>query len=263
MSTDTGKALAAAVMGIAFGLYSFATGFRTLRRKRLIENTPTSAIRALAMGLVEICGEALPCAEGQTLQSPFTKNDCLYYHYTIEEFRRQGKRSRWVTLQEHTEAQPFLLRDDTGTVLVDPTGAEVAIPQDYQSGSRLGIDPRPEVQDFLRAEGIAFEGWLGANKQMRFTEYYIALRDRLFILGTAGDNPHVAEGTGVDNAADIMIGRGGTGAEFYISDSSEKECVRKHALKVFFQVYGGMSLTLASFGFLLYLLDAMLHWGWF
>jgi len=54
MRVDQISLLAAfgAVAGPAF----FAGGFRDLRLKRLIQNTPTSRIRSAAMGLVEVNG---------------------------------------------------------------------------------------------------------------------------------------------------------------------------------------------------------------
>jgi hypothetical protein len=44
------------VGGLLLGLYVFYRGFHHFRRKRLIENTPTSKVRSIAMGLVEIFG---------------------------------------------------------------------------------------------------------------------------------------------------------------------------------------------------------------
>ena len=52
-----------AVMVSAFasvgGLVAFFRGFRSLRTLRRIENTPTSKIRSMPMGLVEIHGAAV------------------------------------------------------------------------------------------------------------------------------------------------------------------------------------------------------------
>ena len=47
-------------IGFVAGLVFFLKGFGWLKRKRLIENIPTSTIRSLAMGLVEIYGAVVP-----------------------------------------------------------------------------------------------------------------------------------------------------------------------------------------------------------
>lgn len=237
------------LVGLCLGPILFFRGFRTLRRRRLLENTPTSKTRSIAMGLVEIVGEAVPT--GETLQSPFSDHECVYYRYEIEEYRRTGKRHAWVTVMQRSLGVPFFLQDDTGRVLIDPTGAEVDIPQDAQFRSGTGEDPPAPIQAFLAQQGIAFEGFLGINKTMRYTEYYVAPHDPLYILGTAGDNPHVTEGTATQGVADVMIQRGNRGDLYYISDRSEKECVARMSRAFLWNVYGGAALTLVCLGYVL------------
>ncbi|MDD5086676.1 MAG: hypothetical protein PHV16_02895, partial [Candidatus Nanoarchaeia archaeon] len=60
----------------AAGVFLFWEGIKTLKHKRLIENIPTSKIRSLAMGLVEIYGEVVP-AYKEVLKSPFSNKDCV------------------------------------------------------------------------------------------------------------------------------------------------------------------------------------------
>jgi hypothetical protein len=43
---------------------------------------------------------------------------------------------------------------------------------------------------------------------MKFNEWFIALKDKLYIMGTAGDNPFVEEATETEHSADIMIQKG-------------------------------------------------------
>jgi hypothetical protein len=44
-------------LGIILGSYFFWRGFRLLQRKRLIMDTPRSAIRSAALGRVEVSGK--------------------------------------------------------------------------------------------------------------------------------------------------------------------------------------------------------------
>lgn len=244
--SDDNDPLPYAIGGIFVGVYFFIKGFRTLKRKRLIENTPTSKTRSLAMGLVEVCGEALPYRE-HILKSPFSASDCVYYRYRIEEYRKSGKNNRWVTVKTGVDYRHFYLKDDTGQVLVNPDQAEVDIPSDniFKSASA-------QIEAFLSSEGLSSQGWLGFGKTMRFTEHFIAPRDFVYILGTAEDNPHVDEGRAQEGLPDVLIGCGDKKQFFYIADKSEKECVSSHSSSIFFQIFGGAALTLACLAYVLY-----------
>ncbi|MFC2075422.1 GIDE domain-containing protein [Bdellovibrionota bacterium] len=255
MDSDSFKGLLWSSVGFVFGIVFFFKGFGTFRRRRLMQNMPTSKVRSIAMGLVEIYGEAL---KGQvSLTSPFTNNECLYYSYTIEEYRRSGKSSHWETIEKESLGTKFYLRDDTGRVLVDPDGAEVDIPSDYQEQSGIGNPPPLQVEAYLKKRGIDHEGFLGFNKTMRYTEYYIAPSDYLYILGSAGDNPLVEDATAQVGHEDIMIQKGDKKTVYYISDKSEKETLKSHFWKMFFQIYGGAALSIVCLIFFLSILKGM------
>jgi len=136
-----------AIAGFFAGLYYFIKGFSWLKQKRLIENTPTSKIRLIAMGLAEIYGEVVPIKEN-LFKSPFSVKDCVYCKYTIQELQSSGKSSRWVTIKSDVKTEPFYLKDDTSAVLVDPKGAAVEIPEDFHFNSGLGEDPPESIKQF-------------------------------------------------------------------------------------------------------------------
>ena len=242
---------AASLIGFVFGLYAFFQGFKWFKRKRLIEDIPTSKIRSIAMGLVEVSGEVV--VTEKNLRSPFSNNDCVYYKYTVEEYRSSGKSSRWVTIDSGERGTYFYLNDDTGFVLVDPKGAEVDIPLDFEFKSGFGTDPPEQVKQFLRSRGISFEDFLGVNKTMRFREYFIAPKDKLYIMGTAGDNPFVEEASEQAETEDVMIQKG-EGNIYYISDRSKKELLNSMKWKSVSGIFGGMLLIVGSlFVILIYL----------
>src|SRR4029077_10618268 len=62
------------------GPYLFYRGFRELRTRQLIPNTPRARIRSMAMGLVEIEGVAEPRS---ALVGPFSGRPCLYWQVDI------------------------------------------------------------------------------------------------------------------------------------------------------------------------------------
>lgn len=209
---------------LGFGIFLFILGVHWFRRKRLIEDIPTSKIRSIPMGLVEIFGEVVP-TKYKILKSPLTQRDCVYYKYLIEELRSSGKRTEWVTIKSGEDATYFYLQDETGIVLVDPKQAEIDISPTFTFESRVGKDPPESIKNFLKANNLSFEGFLGINKTMRFTEYCILPKDRLYVLGTAGDNPFVEEGWAQTGTEDVMIQKGEN--VYYISNKSEKEIVKK------------------------------------
>lgn len=243
--------------GIGLGGYLFVQGFRWMRQKRLIENVPTSKIRSLAMGLVEINGTVRP-REKKLLTSPLLEKPCVYYTYRIQQYRSSGKSGRWVTLKKATKSIPFYLKDDTAQVLIDLDKANVQLKKDYYAQTctfARGKVP-PSVQAFLKTHKIKSTSWFGTRRKMRFLETYVEPRDALYILGTAGDNPHMEEGAGKHNVDDIMI-QHHKGNPFYVSDSPEKNVLSGLKLKMYLGLIGGGFLLLIGTWLLLVVLDVI------
>ncbi len=95
-------------------------GFHFIRLKRQIENTPTSKVRSIAMGMVEVKGRAL---RQYALISPMSHIPCVFYRLT--KYRRE--KNQWkVTSISSSNTVPFLLEDDTGKVEIDPAGCRVS-----------------------------------------------------------------------------------------------------------------------------------------
>lgn len=248
--------------GFFFGLFLFFKGFSTMKRKQTIENIPTSKIRSVAMGLVEIYGQVIP-AKKKILKSPFSGTKCVYYKYLIEEYRSSGKSSHWATVLKDINGVPFFLRDKTGNVLVDPKGAEIDIPSKYSYTSGFGRPGMPkEIQKFLKTKGIDHKSLFGISKQMRFREWYIpapkTLKDakniKLYVLGTAGDNPYVEEATSHMGYEDVMIGKGKGNKPFFISTKSEKKILGHLGFSLYLNLIGGALLSIGTlFIILMYL----------
>jgi len=212
------------VIGILFliiGIILFVFGIFSLKWKRLIENIPTSKIRSIAMGLVEINGSVVP-VKGQVLRSPFSQKDCVYYTYQIDRLVSSGKSSHWQTIKSGKEIRYFYLKDETGMVLVNPAGAKIEIPRDNMFKSSMGQDPPVASIPFLIANNVSYEGPLfGINYTMRYIEHFIAPGDMLYIMGTASDNPFMEETKAEIGSQDIMIKKGKHEKIYYITDKSE------------------------------------------
>ncbi len=226
------------LFGIFFaliGIAAFVFGLKSFGDKKLIENVPTSKIRSLAMGLVEVYGTIVPF-EKVVLSSPFTNKDCVYYDYKIEEERGSGKNRHWVTIKHETKMQNFFVRDETAQVVVDPRGAKMDVPESFYFGSGMFKDPPVEVKNFLAANSLGFEGWFGINRSMRFVEHALFLDQKVFVMGEAMDNPLVEEGTAKAGIEDVIIGKGQNEKFFLISNKSEKDVLKNMS----FAAYGGV-----------------------
>ncbi len=170
------------------GVWLFFDGFKKWRRKRLIENIPTSKIRSMAMGLVELQGKA-----GQWLyaiKGPLTNRDCVFYKYLIERYERRGKNSRWIKVADGGSFDNlFHLNDGTGKVLVNPKHAELNLDKpdfNFESGL-FGGDIPSNLVNFLDQNGIKYQTWFG-KQRMRFQEWDIRPNDQVYILGTVNKN---------------------------------------------------------------------------
>lgn len=225
------------------GLATFIAGLRAMRRRRLFQNTPTSKIRSLAMGPVEVSGAAKVWK--QTLTSPLMQKACVWYDYAIEKLVRRGKRSVWEVVSGDRKGAPFLVRDETGSVLVDSKGAEIAVPKDYfvkLSGFKRTPPSVQAIFDRLKVQRSF--SWFGGSSY-RLTERYIAPDDRLFVFGTAGDNPFVAETHAQGGVEDTMIQKTKE-APFFISDRSQKEILSGLAWRTWGSLIAGTVLIVVG-----------------
>lgn len=174
------------------GVFGFFWGFRCLQKKRLIENIPTSTVRGLAMGMVELCGRA---KEKAPLASPFTQTACVYYKYMIEEYRRSKNSSRWVKIAKGDSAHvPFILEDETGSVTVFPHGAETIVPADYSKVFSSCNALPAHLISFLEKSRVRYKGLFGFSKRLRFREWYVTEGEALYVLGHAQKAPEYVEG---------------------------------------------------------------------
>jgi len=102
---------------------------RSVKLKRLIEAVPTSGSQGLSFGLSELKGRVETDDQFPPLQAPLTNEDCVAFHYKVEEKSGSGKNRSWRTVESRTEQTPFWLQDDQGRVLVYPQGATIEYPK--------------------------------------------------------------------------------------------------------------------------------------
>ncbi|NIF04424.1 hypothetical protein F3J23_03125 [Chryseobacterium sp. Tr-659] len=110
-------------------------------RKRFLRiqaSLPTSKIKSVAMGLVEIQGKLIM---KEPLISPVAREECIGYYYTIEDITKEenGKNS-YTTVHKETKCNVFQMQDDSGTIEIHPEGIEFIFIQetnvDYRGQKR-------------------------------------------------------------------------------------------------------------------------------
>ncbi len=123
--------------GTAPAAFSVLFGWMGLRRlgiKRHIQNLPTSKIRSVAMGMVEVQGHV---RRKYALVSPMTHQPCVFY--SLRKFRRDDESHNW---KEYSSTDcgpiPFDVEDRTGRLTVDPAGAEIKSNHRQEGGPGQG-----------------------------------------------------------------------------------------------------------------------------
>ena len=98
---------------------------------------PTSKIRSMAMGLIEVEGVVSAI---ESLNTPIKSKKCIGYYYTVEEEKRdKDGDSSYSTIHSEKKCNRFLIKDDSGEVEVLPEKLDLImlpIDEQYQSGRK-------------------------------------------------------------------------------------------------------------------------------
>ncbi len=197
-----------------------------LKRKRLIENVPTSKVKGIFMGLNEVKGQA-NC--DRPLSAYLCEKDCIWYKYSIEEYyertrqvtdkdgkTRTERDTGWETVDSGSNSCFFYLQDDTGHVLVRPEKAEftgnLIMSEEYHRGSgllRAGIEALGDLfsskdndeadthqnqrENTFISSKIPVGHVRGGTGRFRLTEYIIAPGDTLYVMASARPREDIIE----------------------------------------------------------------------
>ena len=170
---------------IVCALLWFVFGVKLRTRAWRMKDTPTSKVRAAAIGTCEFAGTAIA---QQPAPGPASGVSSVWFHWELQELVRRRKSSEWVTREEREHRRPFALEDDTGTIRVDPAHAEF-------HGFRTFKHRVP-----------------GRNRRWRQLERRLEDRTTVYVLGPVRVEP------GADR---LEVGTAEP-QEFLISDDSEK-----------------------------------------
>lgn len=159
---------------IALGaLLALGWAWRAWQLARLIEDTPTSLTRSAAQGYVRLDGETRLMPDEPVI-APLSRRECVWWRISVEE---RGQRDRWHTIAEESSTAIFALVDSTGSVLVDPEGADV---HGSTSDCWYGDTPQPV------AGPPPMAGFRGFGDRYRYREERIDAGSFLTVLGQLG-----------------------------------------------------------------------------
>ena len=235
--------------------------WKSTKRKRLIEDTPTSKVKGVFIGLNEVKGTV---ELRYPLQSYLNESPCCWYKYSIEEHytrtrtvtdskgnTRTETYSGWETVDSGTDRASFNLVDDTGKVHVLPNQAEM-------EGEKV-FSQRCSISDPLYYGKGPTISVSGSNHRRKFTESAIVQDDEIYLLGSARMSAVAAEvEIAFDEDDDV----------FMISTKSESELVSRYTWRIWLTAFGivvcGTLLPLVIYGAMNqdFANAASATWGW-
>lgn len=181
-----------ALILIGGGVALFFHGIFTLLRARLIENMPTSKTRSAALGYAEFSGTATGPA---LLTAPVSARLSIWW--SCEVWEKVNKDTTRL-LYHSFSPNPLFLKDETGRVLIDPTGADMQCPSKKISKSMFWSARFDEALDRAGANHLVGKSFFFSEVWIR--EKCIPLESPLYVLGEAR---RADQYQGLPNRADI------------------------------------------------------------
>jgi hypothetical protein len=250
------------VLGALLAFLCLLAALRAGKRRRLVDNLPTSKTTGVFIGLVEVKG-TVEC--DAPLTSFLAACRCAQYAWSVEEEwertvtetytdsdgktqTRRRTESGWSTVASGGEAVPFYLQDDCGAVRIQPEGAELE-PLETFNERCTRLDP-------LYYEKGPASSIMHSTGRRRFHETAFPLHTPIFVMGQARERQDaVAAEIAADPAAPM----------FLISTRSEEEISSGFGWSLWGWLIFGALLLVGSLGLRGSVLNQGLDhtWPWF
>ncbi|MCD4823700.1 MAG: LemA family protein [Phycisphaerae bacterium] len=216
---------------------------RANRRRRLVDDIPTSKTTGVFIGLIEVKGTA---EAERPVRSYLAEIPCVYYKWEVEEHwsrtttesytdsdgnrrTRTKRESGWKTVASGGEDILFYLQDDCGVIRVNQQGAKIQPDRVFSEYCHRG-DP------LYYAKGPA-ASIMDSDHRRRFTEHAIPLHARLYVMGRACERQDVV-------AAEIAYHE--SAPMFLISTKSEEQISSSFKLQLWlFGILGLIAIVAA------------------
>ncbi len=229
---------------LGFSVLWFYLIFTTYNKyiiRHLIKDTPTSKIRSAAIGLVELNGKVIA---DKYLETPFSKQNCVYYEYLKQVFYRTNKSAGWRTLAHEKKHIDYYIYDETGKIkikadevkyVVSPKIAKLVLAPRFSVKQIFEILKNPiitpeqqgsienkEIKDIEIKNGKVNEFGYYYPGDLRIIERFLEPDNQVYVIGTLGNE---------DNSDQHIIKKGKYEKTCFVSDSSEEQILKKYNLE--------------------------------
>lgn len=137
------------LVSLIFGVLFIIAGWLEFSLLQTIEDIPTAKIAGAAEGLNEIQG-LIVSENNKPLESPLSKQPCVFYQIELQELRRNKNNTYWVTTARFGKGIPALLTDKTGYLAVDIANADMT---HGSSTRRYVVDQQNKIITSRQKEG--------------------------------------------------------------------------------------------------------------
>ncbi|ADJ14606.1 GIDE domain-containing protein [Halalkalicoccus jeotgali] len=191
-------------------------------------SAPTGRVSDLltdSEGAIELHGTART-TDG-TVPGPVTGTECLLAEVVVEEYESNQHGGSWTEVDSATRSRPFVLADDSGSVLVDPRAANVRLGRDVEE-VRVdgGTAPSEQIRryiednDDLSSENTHLDVGplsLSTGTDRRYTERRLRPGGAVYVLGRARPESGRAGSVNAVVGADVE-----SGTRLLVSDRSPR-----------------------------------------
>jgi LemA protein len=242
--------IAIGFLALCFGLFAYFIGFGDWYDKRLLDCTPISKCRSVALGPVVVCGKVggpspIPSLIGH-LPSFISK-------VVVEEYRSNGKSRSWQTVHKRELWMPFYIEDGTGEIKVEPQRAVLWLERDIKYSSSDGLadysqaasDRATQLTDTLDEmfQEYCLTRGIDTRNPVRFTETNLSPGDPVFVYGAA--SPNREPGSTCSN-----IIRKTFWQTPYIIEGGKGDMLRKLSTRGFLRIFVGSVFVVLATGIL-------------
>ncbi len=190
------------------------------RTQMVILDTPTSKVHGVFIGRVEVQGIA-EC--DNPVRAYLSDIECVWSRYQVHELcvraTNRGKKTllkdEWVMITERITSTPFYLRDDTGSILVDPKNATVICDKVF-SRDVTPKDPMYFGKCSMKEDPSSLH-------KRRYTEYALLRAGSVYVFGYAQER--------TDGVVAPMIADHDTLPMYYIVAGTQQDATKHTALQ--------------------------------
>ena len=185
------------IVGLVFagvvGLPIVVASLLQLRNSLDVGGTEWQDVVDLDGGYAKLQARAVE-AEG-TVTAPLSGRECLAVETAIQRYRdksssQPGRNMAWIDDHTVVDAVPFDVEDPTGSVSVEPTGADWSLETDYEHLVAEGEAPTGPHAEFVANHDVYFFDDEGVSEahELKFVERRVEPGDEIAVFGPCDDS---------------------------------------------------------------------------